>query len=90
MPIPRVIRSVIEVRADAAPRAYDDLRAVLDAGACVLAAGDAFHTLGEPRPHRPALEPAAAADMATPTSAGRGGVARGVSFPASTPGRGSA
>jgi hypothetical protein len=61
LPIPGVIQSRIETQADAAPRAYDDLRAVLDAGACVLAAGDAFHTLGEPRPHRRALETAAAA-----------------------------
>lgn len=49
MPIPRVIRSVIEVQANAAaPRAHDGLRAVRDAGACVLAAADVFHALGEP------------------------------------------
>ncbi|HET7474572.1 MAG TPA: HD domain-containing phosphohydrolase [Dermatophilaceae bacterium] len=33
----------------------------LDAPSCLLAAADAFHTLGEPRPHRPRLDPAAAA-----------------------------
>jgi len=32
----------------------------LDAAACLLAAADAFHALGEPRPHRAALDPAAA------------------------------
>ena len=29
----------------------------LDAGACLLAAADVLHALGEPRPHRPALDP---------------------------------
>ena len=32
----------------------------LDSAACVLAAADVLHALGEPRPHRPALDPAAA------------------------------
>lgn len=32
----------------------------LDAAACLLAAADVLHALGEPRPHRAALEPAAA------------------------------
>jgi HD-GYP domain-containing protein (c-di-GMP phosphodiesterase class II)/DNA-binding CsgD family transcriptional regulator len=32
----------------------------LDPAAAVLAAADVMHALGEPRPHRPALEPAAA------------------------------
>ena len=32
----------------------------LDAAACVLAAADVLHALGEPRPHRAALDPAAA------------------------------
>ena len=32
----------------------------LDAAACLLAAADAFHALGEARPHRAALDPAAA------------------------------
>ena len=32
----------------------------LDAAACVLAASDVFHALGEVRPHRAALDPAAA------------------------------
>ncbi len=32
----------------------------LDAAACLLAAADVLHALGEPRPHRPALDPAAA------------------------------
>ncbi len=32
----------------------------LDAAACVLAAADVLHALGEPRPHRPALSPAEA------------------------------
>jgi HD-GYP domain-containing protein (c-di-GMP phosphodiesterase class II)/DNA-binding CsgD family transcriptional regulator len=35
--------------------------AELDAGACLLAAADVLHALGEPRPHRAALDPAAAA-----------------------------
>jgi HD-GYP domain-containing protein (c-di-GMP phosphodiesterase class II) len=34
--------------------------AELDAAACLLAAADALHALGEPRPHRSALDPAAA------------------------------
>ena len=34
--------------------------AELDAAACLLAAADELHALGEPRPHRAALEPAAA------------------------------
>ena len=29
----------------------------LDGGACLLAAADVLHALGEPRPHRPALDP---------------------------------
>ena len=33
----------------------------LDAAACLLAAGDVFHALGEPRPHRPAAGRAEAA-----------------------------
>jgi HD-GYP domain-containing protein (c-di-GMP phosphodiesterase class II) len=33
----------------------------LDTAACLLAAADAFHALREPRPHRAALDPAAAA-----------------------------
>jgi DNA-binding CsgD family transcriptional regulator len=33
----------------------------LDTDACLLAAADVFHALGEPRPHRPARDPAAAA-----------------------------
>ena len=37
--------------------------AELDAGACLLAAADVLHALGEPRPHRAALDPAAAARM---------------------------
>jgi hypothetical protein len=81
MPVARVVQSVIKVHADAAPWAHDDLRAVLNASACVLVAADVFHALGGPRPHRAALEPAAAADMATPTIAGRGGVARRVPVP---------
>jgi HD-GYP domain-containing protein (c-di-GMP phosphodiesterase class II)/DNA-binding CsgD family transcriptional regulator len=32
----------------------------LDAAACVLAAADVLHALGEPRPHRPAADPAEA------------------------------
>ncbi len=32
----------------------------LDAAACLLAAADVLHALSEPRPHRPALDPAAA------------------------------
>jgi DNA-binding NarL/FixJ family response regulator len=32
----------------------------LDPAACVLAAADAMHALGEPRPHRPALDAAGA------------------------------
>jgi HD-GYP domain-containing protein (c-di-GMP phosphodiesterase class II) len=32
----------------------------LDAAACLLAAADVLHALGEPRPHRPALDPEAA------------------------------
>jgi DNA-binding CsgD family transcriptional regulator len=32
----------------------------LDSCACLLAAADVLHALGEPRPHRPALDPAAA------------------------------
>lgn len=35
----------------------------LDAAACLLAAADAFHALGEPRPHRAALDPAAASQV---------------------------
>jgi HD-GYP domain-containing protein (c-di-GMP phosphodiesterase class II) len=35
-------------------------RSELDATACLLAAADVFHALGEERPHRPALDPAAA------------------------------
>jgi HD-GYP domain-containing protein (c-di-GMP phosphodiesterase class II)/DNA-binding CsgD family transcriptional regulator len=35
----------------------------LDAAACLLAAADAFHALGEARPHRAALGPAAAAQV---------------------------
>ena len=35
-------------------------RSELDTAACLLAAADAFHALGEPRPHRAALDPAAA------------------------------
>jgi HD-GYP domain-containing protein (c-di-GMP phosphodiesterase class II) len=35
--------------------------AELDTAACLLAAADVFHALGEARPHRPALEPAEAA-----------------------------
>jgi HD-GYP domain-containing protein (c-di-GMP phosphodiesterase class II)/DNA-binding CsgD family transcriptional regulator len=34
--------------------------AELDGPACLLAAADVLHALGEPRPHRPALEPAEA------------------------------
>jgi HD-GYP domain-containing protein (c-di-GMP phosphodiesterase class II) len=33
----------------------------LDGAACLLAAADVFHALGEPRPHRPAFDPAQAA-----------------------------
>jgi DNA-binding NarL/FixJ family response regulator len=33
----------------------------LDAAACLLAAADAWHALAEPRPHRAALDPPAAA-----------------------------
>jgi HD-GYP domain-containing protein (c-di-GMP phosphodiesterase class II)/DNA-binding CsgD family transcriptional regulator len=33
----------------------------LDAAACLVAAADVLHALGEPRPHRAALDPAAAA-----------------------------
>jgi DNA-binding NarL/FixJ family response regulator len=32
----------------------------LDAAACLLAAADAWHALGEPRPHRAAIDPPAA------------------------------
>jgi HD-GYP domain-containing protein (c-di-GMP phosphodiesterase class II)/DNA-binding CsgD family transcriptional regulator len=35
----------------------------LDDGACLLAAADVLHALGEPRPHRPAFEPAAASEV---------------------------
>ena len=35
--------------------------AELDTAACLLAAADVFHALGEARPHRPALQPAEAA-----------------------------
>jgi len=35
-------------------------RSELDAAACLVAAADAFHALGEGRPHRAALDPAAA------------------------------
>jgi DNA-binding NarL/FixJ family response regulator len=35
--------------------------AELDPGACLLAAADVLQALGEPRPHRAALDPAAAA-----------------------------
>jgi len=35
----------------------------LDAAACLLAAADAFHALGEARPHRAALDPAAASQI---------------------------
>jgi len=35
--------------------------AELDTAACLLAAADVFHALGEARPHRPALKPAEAA-----------------------------
>jgi len=35
--------------------------AELDTVACLLAAADVFHALGEARPHRPALAPAEAA-----------------------------
>jgi hypothetical protein len=82
MPVVRVVQSVIEVQADAAPRAPNDLRVVLDAGGCVLVAADVFPARGEPRPHRPGLEPACAADMVTPPVAGRGGC---VSFPLGLP-----
>jgi hypothetical protein len=81
MPVARVVQCVIGAQADAAPRAADDLLAVLDAGACVLVAADVLHALDGPQPHRPAREPAAAAAMATATVAGGGGVARRVSFP---------
>jgi HD-GYP domain-containing protein (c-di-GMP phosphodiesterase class II) len=35
----------------------------LETAACLLAAADVFHALGEPRPHRPAFSPAEAARM---------------------------
>jgi DNA-binding CsgD family transcriptional regulator len=35
----------------------------LDAGACLLAAADVLHALGEPRPHRPVLDSAGASRL---------------------------
>jgi len=38
-------------------------RTELDPAACLLAAADVWHALGEPRPHRPPLDPPAAAKV---------------------------
>jgi HD-GYP domain-containing protein (c-di-GMP phosphodiesterase class II) len=40
-------------------------RSELDAAACLVAAADVFHALGEERPHRAALDPAAASRVLT-------------------------
>jgi DNA-binding CsgD family transcriptional regulator len=46
----------------------------LDAAACLLAAADAFHALGEARPHRAALDPAAASRVLSGIPLDRGAV----------------
>jgi HD-GYP domain-containing protein (c-di-GMP phosphodiesterase class II)/DNA-binding CsgD family transcriptional regulator len=46
----------------------------LDTAACLLAAADAFHALGEARPHRAALDPAAASRVLSGIPLDRGAV----------------